>query len=177
MFTLPIDMEFGWLAPLSIPSRCRVRIDHHPVVGLICLMSERHDNPGVSITNGIESLIESLIETFEGVLDWERVIWIEHYPEGLAGDEHFDRVYYEPGKPVRWEPMDYFLAVDLLSSSPCADDIFQTFLHRCNLERGKPRRLMGERVKRKLHHLVDGQLERLWRNNMQAFLPRHGWQQ
>lgn len=97
MFTLPIDMTYDWLAPLSVPSHCRVRIDLHPTLGLVCLMSERHDNPGLSITNGIESLIE----TFEGVLCWERTMWIEHYPEGLARDEHFDRVFYTPGQPGR----------------------------------------------------------------------------
>jgi hypothetical protein len=72
------------------------------------------DNPGVSITSGVECLLRSLVDTFEGVLDLQTTMWVEHYPQCKAMPERFNRVLWDGTELPRWERLDYDLTIDLI---------------------------------------------------------------
>lgn len=115
MFTLPIDMRHRWLSPKKGDSWCRVRIGVHATMGTMCLITELPDNPGASVTEGIEYLIQSLVDTFEWVLDRTRTMWLEHYPACPAYDhDRFERVSWDVSNQIVWEFLAAPLAVDLL---------------------------------------------------------------
>ena len=121
MFTLPIDCAHCWVSNNGQRSSCRVRIWVSRELGsLVCMMTELGDNPGETITTGMESLIESLVDLYLGRLDFESVYWVEHfvaYPVGKGWDQ-FHRVQYSPeNNPVFTSISLRFMSI-LVDSAP-----------------------------------------------------------
>lgn len=76
-------------------AHCDVRIVRRPGRRVVVIVTERLDNPGMSVTNAAER-IATLIAQQHG-LDPARTAWIEHYPDrhppGMEGDRMFDESF------------------------------------------------------------------------------------
>lgn len=67
-------------------AQCGIRIwTDGPKLGLaptryIVMMTELADNPGLSVTNGVEIIAAEVLRTLLPKADPETIVWIEHYP-------------------------------------------------------------------------------------------------
>ena len=122
MFMLPIDQIQSWQStPAGPVSTCRVRIWAQPVLECqVCLMTEIRDNAGETITTGMETLMASLVDASEGLLDYHHTYWVEHYVAvpGGNGWDMFHRVQSSPRHHPVYIPISLRLMSTLVDSSP-----------------------------------------------------------
>lgn len=57
----------------------RIRLWPRPEGKTLVLVSERSDNPGMSVTNAFEAIATSLVKDI--ALDASACLWVEHYPQ------------------------------------------------------------------------------------------------
>lgn len=70
----------------SITAHCGLRLFTAPTGDSVVIATELPDNPGMRLTNAAEEVAGAVCQDFG--LDPERLVWIEHYPERLAGDNY-----------------------------------------------------------------------------------------
>ena len=122
LYTLPIDALHTWIGPRGIQSQCRVRIGTHPVIGTVCVLTEVPTNTGVSVTEGIEHLVHTLVITYEGVLHRTDTLWMEHYPPCPHRPRaHYARVSWDCGNQVVWVPLEPSHAESMMPPFPPAE--------------------------------------------------------
>ena len=87
-----VDMIYTCHPPGHIrPALCTVSIYVHR--GHSCVMlTERSDNPGMSVTNAAEQLATELVQHYH--LDPTKTRWIEHYPALYGAPETFDALSF-----------------------------------------------------------------------------------
>lgn len=68
---------FQFIDPNQRTGKCDLEIIRTGAA-VICIASERKDNPAMSITNAIEYVVAQVVK--QHALDVHQVIWIEHYP-------------------------------------------------------------------------------------------------
>lgn len=73
----------------SIMAHCGLRLLTAPTGDNVVIATELPDNPGMSITNAAEEVAAAVCRDFG--LEPERLVWIEHYPERLTGDNYGHR--------------------------------------------------------------------------------------
>ena len=103
---LRLDTRFTYRGPTGRPARCRLRIFEHEGAGLVLLATDLgNENPGASVTNGIEQLVAAACRAYR--LDPSRLTVVEHYDDrgtpaavsfGREHGESFDIVTFE-GSP------------------------------------------------------------------------------
>jgi hypothetical protein len=73
---------------------CHVSVYQHRH-GAVVVMTEPRDNPGVSVTNAVESIATTV--AIARRLDPATTVWVEHYPDrhppGMEHDATFDESY------------------------------------------------------------------------------------
>lgn len=91
--------EYPWYHSSGM---CRLRVwksdDLH-----VAVVTEIPDNPGVSVTNAAEFILDRLHAAFPGPL-----VVLEHYHrdgDQSWAQERLARVYQPPGKMVQWQPV------------------------------------------------------------------------
>ena len=86
-------MEFAYKGTNDRDSKCDIEIIVHPDYTVV-ICSELPDNPGTNITHWCEHLA---YEVCEAHIDFERLVWIEHYPEqGHLEPETYHSVGFNP---------------------------------------------------------------------------------
>jgi hypothetical protein len=86
--------------PQSHSSYCWLRVYTAPDQAVV-IATEVADNPGISITNAVESLATQVAQRF--AIPFDTLTWIEHYPERIVNGgrltipESFDQVTFMQG--------------------------------------------------------------------------------
>ena len=110
---MEVNGRFEFVAPNGIDSACWLRIwtlKDQPMKWLV-LMTELEKNPGMSVTNAIETIVLEVMEEYD--LDPDKCLFVEHY-QHLTGDlpesqrHTFDLVKFKwnmsgPTSPI-WAP-------------------------------------------------------------------------
>src|SRR6185503_8773416 len=91
--TLPKEVSYDYSVLANrITARCRLRFFEAPTGDVVVVATELPDNPGMSITNAAEELAGTVCRDYG--IDPERLVWVEHYPERLAGSHGLIRESY-----------------------------------------------------------------------------------
>ncbi len=93
---------------------CRLRIFNNKAGKIVALITEIDENPSASITNSIESIVESLIKNYEVP---SNTIFIEHYEMGGVSREVFELVTFDGENRPIWESLKRSKVSELVDCS------------------------------------------------------------
>lgn len=121
-----IDEEIVWSGLHGTrDARVRVQIfdDVRETDSSVCILTEPPDNPGTSVTNGVETIIKTVCDRFG--LAWHKTLFVEHYVQHAGrGDspETFDVVFVEDDRFGRirnpqWTPSNWLLVRDWIGAA------------------------------------------------------------
>ena len=86
----PTDLTYSALHPDD--SLCRVELVPLSDGRTLAVVTEVDDNPGLSATEAWEQVVAAACRRF--ALDPRTVVWVEHYPEPMAGHARFQFVTF-----------------------------------------------------------------------------------
>lgn len=107
------DPEFEFRDPLGRVTVRPLRVWRVKGTGLVAVVTEPANSPGMSITNAAEQVVAAVRALYPRQ---QHLTIVEHYPASGGLPESFDQVVHTPGQPgVDWRPIPASLLLHSLN--------------------------------------------------------------